>query len=75
MTKPVERMERAVVSPMPPGHWVCVGSIWAKRVWVEPRNFTMVVPVPWMFAALLKLLTRMSPVWSGPWLFVTMATP
>ena len=78
ITQSLPRMARAVVRPTPPGH--APGSraalIWANSltVWFGATS-TIVVPVPCVFALLLKLLTRTSPRWSLSLLLVTTATP
>ncbi len=74
ITQPLGSATRAVVWPTPPGH---AGSLtWANRL-ALPRGdtWTMVVPVPWAFAELLKLLTSTSPPYRWPVLRGTTATP
>src|SRR5580704_13253181 len=75
-TQPPGSTARAVVSPMPPGHWLAgdeVGAIVANTgavADVSPAapagNSTMVVPVPWLLAASLKLLTSTLPWTRAP---------
>ncbi len=67
-TQPPGSIASAVVRPTPPGHAPGSGPwIWAK-VLTDPHGetCTMVVPVPCELAALLKLLTRVSPATSLP---------
>ena len=63
---------------MPPGHVPgrCAALIWANTwsAWFGATS-TIVVPVPCVFALLLKLLTRTSPWSSLPALRGTTATP
>src|SRR5258708_6434621 len=77
-THPPFRMDSAVVRPIPPGHLPgrCAALIFAKRCTAPcGETETMVVPVPCWLALLLKLLTRMLPLTSLPWLWPTTATP
>ena len=77
-THPPRSTARAVVSPTPPGHDPVRSDlvICANRVWWPPGEIsTIVVPVPWRLAALLKLLTSTSPRCSRPRLAWTTATP
>ena len=63
---------------MPPGQDWPAGSfemLANSRVWPAGVTWTMVVPVPWMLALSLKLLTRMSPAVSWPEEAGTTATP
>src|ERR1022692_2895149 len=59
-TKPPFRTPSAVLRP----DWVLVKNVTAApgaAMGPDGVNFTTVVPRPWRFALLLKLLTRMSP--------------
>src|SRR3984957_4911738 len=73
-TQPLGSATRAVVRPTPPGH--AASLILANRL-ALPRGetCTMVVPVPWTLAELLKLLTSTSPPCRSPVLPGTTATP
>ena len=72
MTHPVLSWTTAVVSPTPPGQPdTCRGS-WANTVSRPPGcRSTMVVPVPWLLDALLKLSTSTSPAETDPAVMVT----
>jgi hypothetical protein len=77
-TQPPGRTSSAVVRPTPPGQapgsWLAL--ILAKTVRCPLGViWTIVVPVPWRFFLLLKLLTRTLPADSRPVLCVTMKTP
>src|SRR4029077_16884517 len=77
-TQPPRRISRAVVRPTPPGHLPgsLAALIWAKTPSLPfGETWTIVVPVPWRFFELLKLLIRTSPLTSAPWLLVTRAIP
>src|SRR5262249_19314469 len=78
-TQPPGRMPRAVVRPTPPGHGpgsleavICANTV---RWWLPGEICTIVVPVPCLFALLLKLLIRTSPLMRPPVLVGTTATP
>ena len=74
ITQPLRSTTRAVVRPTPPGQALSV--IPANCDTVPPGlTWTMVVPVPCVFAALLKLLTSTSPWCRSPVLRGTTATP
>ena len=77
-TQSLPRIASAVVRPIPPGHAPgrCAALIWANtRTERFGATSTIVVPVPWVFALSLKLLTRTSPRCSLSLLRVTTATP
>ena len=77
-TQPPGRIDNAVVSPMPPGQALAVGSdpIVANVPTVPAGDTCMiVVPVPCTFALSLKLLTSVSPLASFPTVSGTTATP
>ncbi len=77
-TQPPRRISSAVVRPTPPGH--LPGSL-AALIWANTlslpfgETWTIVVPVPWRFFELLKLLIRTSPLTSEPWFLRTSAMP
>jgi hypothetical protein len=63
-TQPPGRTTRPVERPMPPGQDRGAGSeVRAAKVDRTPVGeiWTMVVPVPWLLALSLKLLTRVEP--------------
>ena len=77
-TQPPCRMDNAVVRPIPPGQAPgrCLALIRANVVLMPPGDtWTIVVPVPWRFVLLLKLLIRTLPRFRLPWLRPTTATP
>src|SRR3974390_2122445 len=77
-TQPPGRIPSAVVRPTPPGQGPgsVVASIWANTdCWPRGEICTIVVPVPWRLALLLKLLTRTFPLTRFPVLVGTTATP
>ena len=78
ITQSLPRTASAVVRPTPPGHAPgrCAALIWAntRTEWFGATS-TIVVPVPWVLALSLKLLTRTSPRCSRSLLWVTTATP
>src|SRR6266700_3598972 len=64
MTHPFEKTASAVVKPTPPGQAPGkeLASISANRLTAPPGAICMmVVPVPWRFEPLLKLLTKIFP--------------
>src|SRR5205807_8267243 len=68
-TQPPRRISSAVVRPTPPGHLPgsLAALIWAKTPSLPfGETWTIVVPVPWRFFELLKLLIRTSPLTSAP---------
>ncbi len=72
ITQPVFSWTIAVVSPTPPGHPGTLLGRLAKTPCVPSACMsTMVVPVPWLFDALLKLSTRTSPAVTEPTVRVT----
>src|SRR5580658_3943616 len=76
ITKPLRSATRAVVSPIPPGHDTLAASIWANRLKFPLGAIcTIVVPVPWWLAPLLKLLMRKRPSTRSPLVRGTRATP
>ncbi len=77
-TQPPRRISSAVVRPTPPGQGP--GSLDALILantlsFPDGETWTIVVPVPCRFLALLKLLIRTLPLTSEPWLLVTSAVP
>src|SRR6516165_373885 len=77
-TQPPRRITSAVVRPTPPGHLPgsLAALILAKTLSLPVgETWTRVVPVPWKFLALLKLLIRTLPLTSEPWLLPTSAVP
>src|SRR5258708_251686 len=78
MTHPERNATNAVVSPIPPGHGP--GSDAALRfangiTLPFALISTIVLPVPWRFDALLKLLTRTLSLISAPTLTGMVVTP
>src|SRR5215472_14123251 len=77
-TQPSCRMLSAVVSPTPPGQelgrldWLMVAK---TLTFPLGETWTIVVPVPWKFLELLKLLTSTLPRTRRPWLRWTTAVP
>src|SRR5712672_2627135 len=77
-TQPPCRTDSAVVRPIPPGQAPgrCLALIRANVVLDPPGDtWTIVVPVPWRFFLLLKLLIRTLPRCRRPWLRPTSAIP
>ena len=77
-TQPPGRIERAVVSPIPPGHTSDAGSdpiVANVRTVPLGETSTIVLPVPCRLALSLKLLTSVSPLTSLPTVINTTATP
>ena len=77
-TQPPRRIVSAVVRPTPSGHLPgsVAALIWAKALSLPfGETWTIVVPVPWKFFELLKLLIRMLPLTSDPWFLRTSTVP
>src|SRR5215471_3780751 len=77
-TQPPGRISSAVVRPTPPGQepGSLAATILANTLSIpDGETWTIVVPVPCWFLALLKLLTRTLPLTSEPWLWRTSAVP
>src|SRR5262249_16508979 len=77
-TQPPRRISSAVVRPTPPGQRP--GSLDAMILantlsFPDGETWTIVVPVPCRFLALLKLLIRTLPLTSERWLWGTRAVP
>src|SRR5271155_1716727 len=74
-TQPPGSTTSAVVRPTPPGHGPgrVLGLMLANNDrWPDGVIWTMVLPVPWRLALLLKLLTRTLPARRRPVLCRTM---